>query len=165
MLPTLPTELAREIESVEIVPPDHLVRDHRTIRVGGRVVELRHLGRGHTDGDLVVLVADAHVLFAGDLIEEGGPPSFGDAFPLDWPATAGHVAALASGPVVPGHGKVVDRAYVQRQAADLATVAAEARAAHAQGIPEDRAAKLVALPPTIAAHAIARAYAQLDGAI
>ncbi len=165
LLPTLPRDLASEVEDVEIVPPDHLVRDHRSIRVGGRAVELRHVGRGHTDGDLVVLVPDAHVLFAGDLVEEGAPPSFGDAFPLDWPATATRVAALASGPVVPGHGKVVDRAYVERQAADLATIAAEARAAHEQGIPEVQAARLVPLPREMAGDAIARAYAQLDGAI
>jgi glyoxylase-like metal-dependent hydrolase (beta-lactamase superfamily II) len=165
MLATLPAQMAREVETVEIVPPDHEVRDHRTIRVGGRAVELRHVGRGHTDGDLLVLVADAHVVFAGDLVEEGAPPSFGDSYPLDWPATAGHLAALASGPVVPGHGKVVDRSYVERQAGELATIAAEARAAHAQGIPEDRAARLVALPPEFAADAIRRAYAQLDGAI
>jgi len=165
VLATVPPAMAREIETVEFVPPDHEVRDHRTIRVGGRAVELRHVGRGHTDGDLVAVIPDAHVIFAGDLVEEGAPPSFGDAFPLDWPATAGHVAALASGPVVPGHGKIVDRAYVERQAGELATVAAQARAAHAQGILEDRAAKLLALPPAFAADAIRRAYAQLDGAV
>jgi glyoxylase-like metal-dependent hydrolase (beta-lactamase superfamily II) len=165
LLASLPPAMAREVETVEIVPPDHEVRDHRTIRVGGRSIELRHLGRGHTDGDLVILVADAHVLFAGDLLEEGAPPSFGDAFPLDWPATATHVAALASGPIVPGHGKVVDRAYAERQAAELAAVAAGARAAHAQGIPEEQAAPLLALPPAYAREAIRRAYAQLDGAI
>lgn len=165
LLPTLPARLREEVATVEIVPPDHLVRDRRTIRVGGRTVELRFEGRGHTDSDLLILVPDAHVLFAGDLVEEGAPPSFGDAFPLDWPATARHVASLASGPVVPGHGKVVDRGFVERQAADLAAVAAGARAAHEQAIPEKEAVRLVKLPPDFAADAIRRAYAQLDGAI
>lgn len=165
LLGDVPERMREEVANVEIVPPDHLVRDHRSIRVGGRTVELRFVGRGHTDGDLLVLVPDAHVLFAGDLVEEGSPPSFGDAFPLDWPTTARHVASLASGPVVPGHGKVVDRAFVERQAAELAAVAAEARAAHEQAIPEAEATRLVKLPPAFAADAVRRAYAQLDGAI
>ena len=40
-------------------------------------MEIAHLGRGHTDGDLVVVVPDADVVFAGDLIESAGPPSVG----------------------------------------------------------------------------------------
>jgi len=110
-------------------------------------------------------VPDAHVVFAGDLVEQGAPPSFGDAYPLDWPGTVGHLAPFATGAVVPGHGDVVDRAFVERQAAELAVVAATARAAHAQGIPEDEAARLLRLPREVAAHAVGRAYAQLDGAI
>jgi len=164
LLPTVPRDMREEIANAEIVPPDHLVRDRRTLHVGGRSVELRFEGRGHPDGDLLILVPGAHVLFAGDLVEEGAPPSFGDAYPLDWPATARRTAALASGPVVPGHGKVVDRAYVERQAADLATIAAEARAAHEQAIPEADAVRLLKLPPAFAADAMRRAYAQLDGA-
>lgn len=155
----------RDIATVEIVPPDHLVRDHHALHVGGRIVELRHLGRGHTDHDLVVLVPDAHVLFAGDLVEESAPPSFADGYPLDWPATVRHVAALASGAVVPGHGDVVDRGFVERQAADLAEIAAEARAAHEQGIPQEAAARLLPLGAPFARDAVARAYAQLDGAL
>lgn len=157
--------VARDVASVEIVPPDHLVRDHRTFHVGGRLVELRHLGRGHTDGDLVAIVPNARVLFAGDLVEEGAPPSFGDAYPLDWPGTASRLAPFAAGAVVPGHGAVVDRAYVERQAAELAAVAATARAAHEQGIPEADVVRLVRLPREQAALAVGRAYAQLDGAI
>ncbi len=156
---------ARDVATVEIVPPDHLVRDHRAIHVGGRLVELRHLGRGHTDGDLVAIVPDARVVFAGDLVEQGAPPSFGDAYPLDWPATVRLLAPFASGAVVPGHGDVVDRAFIERQAAELAAVAATARAAHEQGMPEDEAARLVRLPREEAAIAVRRAYAQLGGAI
>jgi glyoxylase-like metal-dependent hydrolase (beta-lactamase superfamily II) len=163
LLRTLPAGLAAEVETAEIVPPDHLVRDHRTIRVGGRPIDLRHLGRGHTDGDLVVLVPDAHVLFAGDLVEEGAPPSFGDAWPLDWPTTLRHLAPFATGAVVPGHGSVVDRAYVERQGADLAAVAATIRAAHAQGIPEADAVRLVRGLGAQTADAVRRGYAQIDG--
>ena len=49
---------------------------------------MAHLGRGHTDGDLVVVVAGADVVFAGDLIESAAAPSYGpDSFPHEWPGT------------------------------------------------------------------------------
>ena len=55
---------------------------------GGRRVEVAHLGRGHTEGDLVVVVPDADLVFAGDLIESAGPPSYGpDSWAHEWPAT------------------------------------------------------------------------------
>ena len=99
--------------------------------VGGREVVLRFLGRGHTDHDLVVEVedgSDGTVVFAGDLVEEGAPPAFEDAFPADWPATLGRVHALARGPVVPGHGAVVDAAFVGAQREELLAVLAAVRA-------------------------------------
>ena len=114
---------ADDLAAVEIVPPGHLVDQRATLLVGGREVELRHLGRGHTDNDLVVLVPDAGVMFAGDLVEEGAPPSYGDAWPLEWPATVGRLLELAPPTVVPGHGDVVDLAFVRRQAEELAAMA------------------------------------------
>jgi len=112
---------AELVATAPIDVPDHLVGDEAVLDVGGRAVTLRHLGRGHTDADLVVAVDD--VVFAGDLIEEGGPPAMEDAFPLDWPGTATALLELARGPVVPGHGAVVDAAFVAAQRDELAQLA------------------------------------------
>jgi glyoxylase-like metal-dependent hydrolase (beta-lactamase superfamily II) len=101
--------------------PDHLVDRATALDVGGRTVSLRHLGRGHTGADLVVAVDD--VLFAGDLIEEGGPPAMEDSFPLEWAATVTALLTLVRGPVVPGHGAVVDAAFVAAQRDELAHLA------------------------------------------
>ena len=114
------------------------LRRRATLDLGDRRVDLRFLGRGHTDHDVVALVPDASVLFAGDLVEEGAPPSFGDAFPLDWPATLGQLLDLAGeGPVVPGHGEVVDRDFVAGQLGDVAFLA-EARAPQLAAAPARR---------------------------
>jgi len=116
---------AQQIQEAPIDPPDRLVDDNVELIIGGRTVDLRFLGRGHTDGDLVVDVDcgnDGSVLFAGDLVEEGNPPGFGDAFPFDWAATLGRVHGLARGPVIPGHGAVVDAEFVSRQRAELLAV-------------------------------------------
>jgi len=92
--------------------------------LGGRRAELRHPGRGHTDHDLVVVVPDAGVVFAGDLVEQGAPPDFEDAVVPDWPATLDVLLALRPRVVVPGHGDPVDAAFVAGQREQLAEVAA-----------------------------------------
>jgi glyoxylase-like metal-dependent hydrolase (beta-lactamase superfamily II) len=128
------------VSAAPIDPPDHLVDDVAVLDVGGREVSLRFLGRGHTDHDLVVEVeagGDATVLFAGDLVEEGAPPAFEDAYPADWPATLGRLHALARGPVVPGHGAVVDADYVGAQREELLAVLTALRAGRPQDGPYD----------------------------
>ncbi|MFP5318766.1 MAG: MBL fold metallo-hydrolase [Acidimicrobiia bacterium] len=150
-------------------PPALPVPDRTTLDLGDRTVELRHLGRGHTDGDLVVVATEAGVVFAGDLVEESGPPAFGDdSHPLDWPTTAARLLGLLQpgDRVVPGHGAVVDRAFVAAQQRDLAAVA---RAIRHLWVGE------VALEEALAAYgerwpwsgevlreAVARGYAELD---
>jgi glyoxylase-like metal-dependent hydrolase (beta-lactamase superfamily II) len=119
--------------------PDRLVDDVATLDVGGREVVLRFLGRGHTDHDLVVDVDDGAVVFAGDLVEEGAPPAFEDAFPAEWPATVGRVHLLAQGPVVPGHGAVVDAAFVGAQREELLAVVVALREGRLDAGPYDPA--------------------------
>lgn len=155
---------AEELAATRIDPPDELVDDIATLTVGGRPVHLRHLGRGHTDNDLVVLVPDAELLLAGDLVEQGAPPQFSNGFPLDWPATLDALLALVTGPVVPGHGAVVDRAYVEAQRGELARLAEVARAAHAEGRPAADAARGLPYFGDYALEAVERAFAQLTAA-
>ena len=109
-------EIASDLPEVVIDPPDRVFDDAVTIDVGGRPVELRYLGRGHTDHDAVVSVPGAGVVFGGDLIEGGAVPYFGDGYPLDWPATADALAALVDGVVVPGHGDHAGRPFAEDQA-------------------------------------------------
>ncbi len=158
-------DLADDLRAMTIVPPDHVFDDLVTIEVGGRSIELRHLGRGHTDADIVAIVPDAGVLFAGDLLEADATPYFGDGYPLDWPGTVERLLDLVTGPVLPGHGSLGDRAFVESQLADFRTVAATARALHAGEF--DRQAAIAAMPyPKAAAEGpLDRALAQLRGEI
>ena len=116
-------EWAGDLAQVMIDPPDRTFEEHAVVDVTGRRVELRYLGRGHTDDDIVALVPDAGVLFAGDLLENGAAPWFGDGYPLDWPETASRLLELVRGPVVPGHGDAADRAFVEDQLASFLAVA------------------------------------------
>jgi glyoxylase-like metal-dependent hydrolase (beta-lactamase superfamily II) len=154
-------DAAARIEAAELVPPDEVVDDVGPLAVGGRPVQLRHLGRGHTDADLVVLVPDADLLLAGDLVEEGAPPQFGDGYPLDWPATLDALLDLVTGQVVPGHGAVVDRAFVEAQRDELARLADVARRGYAEGRPAADVARDLPYFDRFATQAVERAYAQL----
>ena len=86
--------LADELAEVVLDPPDRVFADAATLDLGGREIRLAYLGRGHTDNDIVVSIPDADVLCAGDLLENGAPPWFGDGYPMDWPATAERILAL-----------------------------------------------------------------------
>lgn len=159
-------DLAPELAEVEIVPPSRTVGRGGVILVGGRAVELHHLGRGHTDNDLVAVVPDAGVAFAGDLVENGAPPSFGDSFPLEWPDTNRRLLQLlGGGPVVPGHGDVADRAFVEAQTRELEVAAAAAREAHAAGEPVESALDRMPYPEAHSRGCLERAYMQLDGGL
>jgi cyclase len=66
---------------------------------------------GHTDGDLIVLVADADVCFPGDLCFFGVTPLAFQGNPAQWANTLDAVAELAE-TFVPGHGPVGGEAEV-----------------------------------------------------
>lgn len=115
---------ADEWREVIVTPPTQTFLDRATVDLGGRAVELRYLGRGHTDDDIVATVPSVGVVFAGDLLENGAPPYFGDGYPLDWPTTVEAILALgATGPVAAGHGDVADRAFLERSLEELRAVA------------------------------------------
>jgi glyoxylase-like metal-dependent hydrolase (beta-lactamase superfamily II) len=114
-------EQARRLAAARVVLPTEVLTDRVTLDLGGRVVELVHPGRAHTDHDVVVHVPDVGVVFAGDLVEQGAEPSVGpDACPGSWPAALDVLLALAPEVVVPGHGDPVDAAFVRAQRAGLA---------------------------------------------
>ncbi|NNC41455.1 MAG: MBL fold metallo-hydrolase, partial [Acidimicrobiia bacterium] len=132
------------------------------IDLGGRIVEFRHLGLGHTDSDVVVHIPDSGVTFAGDLIEEGAPPSFPDSYPLDWPETLDELMELATAAVVPGHGDLVDRSFVETQRAELGAICGLARAGFIEGVPVvDVDVRTGPYPEEVMRTALERAYIQL----
>ena len=156
-------EVAQEYTDTHITPPNKTFRDGIALELGNRAVELKHFGRGHTDNDIVVVVPDVHAVFAGDLVEQGGPPSFEDSYPLDWPGTLGRLLDFADGPIVPGHGEVVTRAFVEGQLADLSALAELARRVRFDGGSVNDAMPLSPLPAVAGRPALIRAFAQLAG--
>jgi glyoxylase-like metal-dependent hydrolase (beta-lactamase superfamily II) len=178
--------LAPDVAATPLLAPDRVVEQQVTVDIGGREVHLHHLGRGHTEGDVVVWIPDAGVLVAGDLVEEGNPPSFSDSYPLDWPETLGAlrrlaepgsllapVTAPAEDPhgtvdapavtVVPGHGGLVDLDFVAAQQAQLARLEWLIRDGHRDNASPEEVAAVAPFGLDTALVAVQRGYAALDG--
>lgn len=85
--------------------PDVVFADTLVLELGGREVQVRWFGGGHTQGDSVVWLPEERVLFAGDLVEARAAPYMGDALVEEWQAgTLDLVEALGAETVVPGRG-------------------------------------------------------------
>jgi glyoxylase-like metal-dependent hydrolase (beta-lactamase superfamily II) len=155
-----------EVLGTTVVAADDTFSSVRAVDLGDRVVELVHPGRGHTAGDVVVRVPDADVLVAGDLVEQSAPPSYGpDCFPLDWPGSLDLVVGL-TGPgtvVVPGHGDLVDQAFVQQQRADVGVVAETIHDLASRSVPLEEALRHTdwPYPAERLEHAVRRGYEQV----
>ncbi|MFF9863942.1 MBL fold metallo-hydrolase [Streptomyces sp. NPDC013953] len=113
------------VEAVDVlVAPHHLVSGEWTLDLGGRQVLLANVGPGHSGHDLAVLVPGSpEVVLCGDLVEESGDPQAGpDAIPSRWPAALDRLLSLGGEDAVyvPGHGAVVDAAFVRAQRDELA---------------------------------------------
>jgi glyoxylase-like metal-dependent hydrolase (beta-lactamase superfamily II) len=156
-------DLANDLRGLVIDPPDHTFEDRATVEVGDRVVELAFHGRAHTDADITVFVPDAKVLFAGDLVENGGPPSFGDGYPIEWPDAVERLLPLATGAVVPGHGAVGDHAFVVAQLAALRGLVDLAREVQDGSLNIEAARAGSPFGPQTPHDAFDRALAQLNG--
>ncbi len=169
--PAITAEVLHEVLATEYRLPDQTFSSAAVIDLGDTYVELAYPGRGHTDGDLVLRVPDADVVFGGDLIEQSAPPSFGtDCYPLEWPGSLDLMIGMLTDAsvVVPGHGTPVTRAFVQDQRADVSDVAQLISSLYAQGVPEADALRVGTeestgwpFPSGGLAEAVRRGYAQL----
>jgi glyoxylase-like metal-dependent hydrolase (beta-lactamase superfamily II) len=132
---------------------DHTFNSVQVVDLGDRVIELIHPGRGHTEGDVVVRIADAEVLVAGDLVASGTPAYGPLCFPLDWPSSLDFVVGLLTPGwvVVPGHGSLVDQEFANGQRGDVGTVAETIF---------DLASRMVPLEQALA-HSVRRGYEQV----
>ena len=118
-----------DVDPTELVRPNREVAVATSVDLGGGVrVEAVHLGRGHTEGDLVVVVPGSDVVFAGDLVESSGPPSYGpDSFAHEWPATLDGLIGLTTDTtmILPGHGGPLNREAIFEQRGRVAAVSGE----------------------------------------
>jgi glyoxylase-like metal-dependent hydrolase (beta-lactamase superfamily II) len=84
--------------------PTVTFKDKATFYLGRRRVDLVHLGRAHTAGDIVAWIPDAGVMFSGDIVEYHAACYCGDAHFGDWPRTLDAIATFRPKALSPGRG-------------------------------------------------------------
>lgn len=123
-----------EAPNVKILPPTLTVDDHMTLHRGERIIEIRHLGRGHTGADLIVHLPKEGILITGDLVVWPIPLIGSTSFPAAYAATMERLLAVPANTIVPGHGPVLrDNEYLKLTARLLASIKDQTGAAVARG--------------------------------
>ena len=86
--------------------PDITFSDRMTVEMGGKQVELIHVGRNHSDNSIVMLFPEERTLFAVDFISTGRLPyrTLSDAYYPDWVDSLRQVERLDFDILAPGHG-------------------------------------------------------------
>jgi cyclase len=153
-------------------PPEIVFDDRMTVYAGGHTIELIHPGyAAHTTNDVLVWLPEQRVLFAGDLVFNGGSPFTVMGSVAGSRAALDVIRELEPRVIVPGHGPVCELSQLDRIDAYLAFVQRLAERGKESGrtpLEVSREAELgefaglgelERLPANL--H---RAYAELDGA-
>lgn len=98
--------------------------DEQSVFLGGTEVQMRYLGRGHTNGDSVIYFPDLRTIHTGDLVVWGQRSQGTTLTPLmdyaagngsgkEWVATLDRMLAIDFVAAIPGHGPVLTKDQVR----------------------------------------------------
>ncbi len=139
-------EWAGELKGLRQHLPTITYEGGMTLHLGGRAVELHHLGHAHSKGDTIVYLPAERVLYTGDVCFHFVTPATFDGHVGGWIRIAERI--LKSFPVeviVPGHGPPGDRRALQETLGYLRLVRREAKKRFERGMPAGRAAREIPL--------------------
>ncbi|HWS56145.1 MAG TPA: MBL fold metallo-hydrolase [Pyrinomonadaceae bacterium] len=135
-----------EAPKFQIVMPTLTVERRLTLHRGRRVIDIRHLGRGHSGADLVVHLPAESVVISGDLVVWPVPLVGSTSFPSEYRASLEEMLALRPAVIVPGHGQVLrGDAYARDLVRLLASIGEQTAAAVARGETLEQARRSVNL--------------------
>ena len=121
-----------EYARARVTPAEVTFSDTYTIDSGDRRIELLHLGRANTAGDIVMWLPAERIVSTGDIVVLPSPYAF-NVPPRAWAATLRELNELNYKTLVPGHGTIqTDTSYV-----DLIIESAESIADQRDALLED----------------------------
>src|SRR3954464_4823178 len=127
-------------EGIELRPPSSTFEGRLELTIGNRAVHFLEVGPAHTDGDAIVHVPDAGVVFTGDILfVEGTPIVWAGPF-SNWLGACDRILALDAPTLVPRRGPVSDASGVHDVRRYLTYVRDEAKARFDAGMDAEQAA-------------------------
>ena len=133
--------------AAQTILPTITIADRLTLYRGARVIDILHLGPGHTAADIVVHLPKERILITGDLVV-WPVPLVGDpqSHIGEWPSTLDKLCALNPTTIVPGHGPVLhDLSYLKTLGAMFASISKQTKAAVSRGETLEQTRKSVKL--------------------
>lgn len=136
------------LQETRVKPPNLTYSDTMTLVKGGREVQLRFVGRGHTGGDTMVFLPEERIVFTGDFFvgspNASGLPYMGDGFVDEWPDSLQALKGLDFDLIVPGHGTPFsDRTQIDDLQAYLRDLWSQVSTLRAEGVSaEDATARV-----------------------
>jgi cyclase len=113
---------------IEIVAPFVTFDDRLTLHVDDAPLELISMAPAHTTNDIIVWMPERRILFAGDLVFNGGTPFVVMGSVAGTLTALERLRSLGAELVVPGHGSVCGPEVIDDQVAYLRLVQEMARA-------------------------------------
>lgn len=131
-----------------LLPPDLTFAERLTLHSGNRPIELRYLGRSHSDNMIVAYLPQEKIVFAVDFVSNDavGYQDLPDYYFPDFFDTLRRLQEIDYTRIVFGHGPPGDRATVDRQIRYYDDLRSAVAAARERGASEEEAARSVRLP-------------------
>ena len=140
----------KDFAGTYVVPPTETFERRLGLGDSLRPVELIHLGRANTDGDLIAWLPNEKVVATGDIVVAPVPFGF-FSFPGDWIETLGKLKAMPFEILIPGHGDPQrDRAYVDKLVTAISDIRAKVAPLAKAGVKQDEVKAKVDWASTIA---------------
>jgi glyoxylase-like metal-dependent hydrolase (beta-lactamase superfamily II) len=130
--------------------PSATFRDRMTFHLGGKEIQVLHLGSAHTKGDSILFVPQDRIAYLSEVFFNEEFPNMAGGYGVSWIRVLDAVRALGADIFIPGHGPIPDDPRQTRVALDRARqILVDARDGIqnqiAQGATEDQAVTAVKL--------------------
>lgn len=122
-----------ELARMKITPPTLTFANDLDLKLGSRIIQLRHYGPANTKGDAVMILPDARIVASGDIVVAPIPYGFG-SYPANWAGALKSIKATNYRTLIPGHGPLqTDTRYIDLLTEALESVATQVNAEVRQG--------------------------------
>ena len=116
------TDLLAQMQRDQVSPgeqqarlPQITYRDRLTIHLGGKEIQVLHLGKGHTRSDSIIFVPQDRIAYVSELYFSDQFLYINDGYGVSWLKTLDAIEALPADIFVPGHGPIPEDPKETRQ--------------------------------------------------